>query len=456
MKKILLILWLLMITQNFWVVSACENNKTCSIGDAPAEVITQYIKDLSKITNNVSSAARKSTAGSGVIWKVRSQTLRITNATAWFQWYFLSFDYYLAYPITNDIPYQIQRDHKLLLTQNKRLLDKIKRIIRSGGWEVKIDKACDWVSASNCDFDWQTAEDILSTLLQNHKRIIYAYQGAVLGRKNIERNNFTLVDTGFVNALQENYGPDNAQNCSLCEDAFGYRINESIDNIGKLNEDSDAAINKWKYAWAVLTGNEESAEVFLTRTGTWTRKDFYTESRSLWEENVLSRYLWETWAGARTSEIVLDNLRRYNDTNSWSLINKWNLNSSNPLENTLRNTFSDTENPWSIAYQVDSFEESVLQSYDTERKTSLPIAKLRSIQTNVEVSKNISEKIWTLHELQASMNITQDTSATQIQSKIIKMHLSITSAISKLHETARKSEKVCNSQWKWLWKCSYR
>lgn len=455
MKKILFILWCMLWIQTLWVVSACEN-KTCSIADAPAEVITEYIKDLSKITNNVSSAARKSTVDSWVIWKVRSQTLRITNATAWFGWYFSSFDYYLAYPITNDVPYQIERDHKLLVTQNKRLLDKIEKILRSGWGNITIEKACDWVSASNCNFNWQTAENILASLLKNHKNIIYAYQSAVLWSKNQERNNFVLVDWDFINTLQKHYGPESAAECSLCEDAFWYRINESIDNIGKLNEDSDAAINKWKYAWAVLTGNEESAEVFLTRTGTWKRKDFYTESRSLWEENVLSRYLWETWAWARTSEIVLENLRRYNTTNSWSLLNKGNLNTSNPLENTARNTFSDMDNPWSIAYQVDAFEESVLQSYESEEKPNIPIQELRDIQTNLQISQKISREVWTLYSLQESINITQDTSATQLKSKIIQMHLSITSAISKLHKTAEKSEKVCNSQWKWLWKCSYR
>ena len=457
MKKILLILWLLMYTQSFWVVSACESN-SCSIADAPAEVLTEYITDLSKITNNVSSAARNSAVDKWTLGKVRAQTLRITNATAGFEWYFSSFDYYLAYPITNNIPYQIERDHRLLMSQNKRLLNKIKTILRSGAWNIVIDKACDGVKASTCNFDWQTAENILAALLKNHKRIIYSYQGVVLWNRNLNRNNLVLVEPGFIEALQDSYGPENAEKCSLCEDAFGSRINKSIDNIGKLNEDSNAAVNKWKYAWAVLTGNEESAEVFLTRTGTWSRKDFYTESRWLWEENVLSRYLWETWAGARTSEIVLGNLKRYNDTNNWSLLNKGNLNTSNPLENTLRNTLSDTQNPWSIAYQVDLFEESILQSYESEgeEKPTIPIWELEEIQTNLEISREISDRVWALHAMQASMNITQDTSATKLKAKIITMHKSLTSAINTLNETRGKSEKVCDAQWKWIWKCVYR
>ena len=454
-----MILWLLICTQSFWVVSACEN-QTCSISDGPAEMLTEYITNLSKITNNVSSAARKNVVDSWTIWKVRAQTLRITNATAGFWGYFSSFDYYLAYPITNDIPYQIQRDHKLLLNQNKRLLDKIKKILRSWGWDIVIkkDKICDWIEASICNFEEQTAEKILASLLKNHKRIIYSYQGVVLGKRNLDRDDFALVEPGFIEALQDSYGPENAKKCSLCEDAFGSRINKSIDNIGKLNEDSNAAVNKWKYAWAVLTGNEESAEVFLTRTGTWSRKDFYTESRWLWEENVLSRYLWETWAGARTSEIVLGNLKRYNDTNDWSLLNKGNLNTSNPLENTLRNTLSDTESPWSIAYQWDSFEDAILQSYESEEQTkgSIPIEELRKIQTSFEISREISDRVWALHAMQASMNITQDTSATKLKAKIIAMHKSLASAINTLNKTRVKSEEVCDAQWKWIWKCVYR
>ena len=461
MKKILLILWFLICTQSFWVVSACEN-QTCSISDAPAEVLTEYIADLSKITNNVSSAARNSVINKGALGKVKAQTLRMTNATAGFGWYFLSFDYYLAYPITNDIPYQIERDHKLLVNQNKRLLDKIKKILRSWGWDIVIEKACDWVTASNCNFNWQTAEQILSTLLKNHKKIIYSYQWAVLWRRNLDRNNLVLVESGFIEALQDSYGPENSEKCSLCEDAFGHRINESISNIGKLNEDSNAAVNKWKYAWAVLTGNEESAEVFLTRTWTWSRKDFYTESRWLWEENVLSRYLWETWAWARTSEIVLDNLRRYNEASEYNEKNALsenpteNLSTWNPLDNTLRNTFSDIENPWSIAYQVDLFEESVLQNYESGEKESIPILKLQSAQTNLKISRKISERVWALHAMQKSMNITQDTSATKLQAKIITMHKSLASAITKLNKTRAKSEKVCDAQWKWIWKCVYR
>jgi len=185
---------------------------------------------------------------------------------------------------------------------------------------IKKDKICDWIEASICNFEEQTAEKILASLLKNHKRIIYSYQGVVLGKRNLDRDDFALVEPGFIEALQDSYGPENAKKCSLCEDAFGSRINKSIDNIGKLNEDSNAAVNKWKYAWAVLTGNEESAEVFLTRTGTWSRKDFYTESRWLWEE--------------------------------------------------MRNTLSDTESPWSIAYQWDSFEDAILQSYESEESLS--------------------------------------------------------------------------------------
>jgi len=159
---------------------------------------------------------------------------------------------------------------------------------------------------------------------------------------------------------------------------------------------------------------------------------------------------------------VLDNLRRYNQATEYNEENALsenpteNLSTWNPLDNTLRNTFSDIANPWSIAYQVDLFEESVLQNYESGEKESIPILVLQSAQTNLEISRKISERVWALHTMQKSMNITQDTSATKLQAKIIAMHKSLASAITKLNKTRAKSEKVCDAQWKWIWKCVYR
>lgn len=447
MKKVLLILCLLLlIPQSFGVAFGCEESKSCLISDKPADVLTQYIKDLSQITNNVSSAARWATIDKGAIWKIRSQTLRITNATAGFWWYFSSFDYYVAYPITHDIPYQIERDHRLLLNQNTRLLSKIKTILRSGGADIIVKDACRGITTP-CNFNNQTAENILSALLKNHKKVVYLYQLNVLGKTSNFKDNLVLVDNTFQSKLSSHYWPDSVKTCSACEDWFEGRIKESISNIWKINENSEGAVNKWKYAWAVLTGNEESAEEFLTRTWTGTRKDYYTESLWLWEENVLKRYLWETWAGAKTTEIALANLNRYN--NSWSLVNKGKLNTSNPLENTARNIFSDIET------EFDTFDESVIQEYENRGEKDIPTVDLQNTQDSIEVTKRIKRNIAELYERQQSTNVVQDTGVEKLQAKMIQMHVSLSNSISRLHKVTKKSEKVCNSQWKWLWKCNY-
>jgi hypothetical protein len=36
------------------------------------------------------------------------------------------------------------------------------------------------------------------------------------------------------------------------------------------------------------------------------------------------------------------------------------------------------------------------------------------------------------------------------------MHYNINQAIKSLDWATKVAEKVCNDQWKWLWKCSYK
>ena len=459
MKKILLILCLLFsFSQSYSVAFWCEENE-CSIWDVPAEALTDYVSDLSRILNNISAEARAD-ENKKILSNVKSQALRITNATAGFKWYFSSFDYYIAYPISHDIPYQIERDHTLLINQNKRILSTIQKILRSGWWNVTVKDICNGIDANKCSIESATAESILATLLKNNKKIIYLYQLNVLGKTARFTDDILFVNSDFKQELSKHYGPDNIKACSSCEWAFGNKMDKSIEKIWNISDESESAVAKWKYAWAVLGGNEKSAQDFLTRTGSGTRTDYYRESLALWEEDVLKRYLWETWAGAKASEVALQNLQRYNenkakaDDPNYIPLNNEKLSTNNPLENTARNTFSD------IKTQIDSFEESVVQSYTANKIESsdfgIPTTQVKSVQDKIQTTQTIKDNIAKLYTAQKSINLPQDSATEGLMGKMIQMHSNLIAAINTLGEITDTSEKVCNAQWKWLWLCSYQ
>lgn len=452
MKKTLFILCLfLCLPQSFWVAFWCEEN-VCSIWDAPAKVLTDYVTDVWKLINNISREARAD-GNKKILGNIKSQTLRITNATAGFSGYFSSFDYYVAYPIGHNVPYQIERDHKLLLSQNIRILNAIKKILKSGWWSVPIENLCDGIDASKCSLEWESAESILAALLKNNRNIIYLYQRNILWKTQGVENNFIFVENDFEREIAKHYGPDNVKSCASCEWSFEDTVTKSIKNIWNITENSAWAVDKWKYAWAVLGGNEQSAQAFLTRWEKQERSDYYNQSLGLWEEEVLKRYLWETWAGAKASEVALQNLERYNkaqeDAGETGQGGE-QLSTSNPLENTARSTFSD------IKTQIDSFGESISQSYEESGWNSFPTLQLQWVQNEIEVTQNIQENIKELYDTQKSINIVQDTTAENLIAKMIQMHFNLTNSINVLSKITETSEKVCNAQWKWLWLCSYQ
>jgi len=411
MKKILLILCLAFSLTSLHGVAFSECDiKTCSIKDSPDEVLTDYLENLWKIIVNVSRGASKWERNRGTVSSTKSQMLKVTNSVAGFGWYFSSFDYYVALPITNEVPYQIERDHRLLVNQNIILLNTLKTIVRNGQWWVEIEKVCDWVSGS-CPFEWQTAQNILSSVIKNHKNIIYFYETSILGNSYKSANNFVLVPDNFKESFTLAYNKWSLTGCSECEGWFMNEINTSIERISNSVDTSSSGMQSWKDAWTLLrgTGNSQQEEK-------WEDKKVDTSAETL------AKNTWKDWG---------------------------QKNSSNPLWNTSNITFSDT------AQRLDAFQESLFQTTKVSEDPSLATNELNDLQSKVKVSETIKAEIDELYSIQGPTNVVQNTNVRNLMAKMIQMHYNLVEAINTLTGTKKISEKVCNSQGQGLGQCSY-
>ena len=109
-----------------------------------------------------------------------------------------------------------------------------------------------------------------------------------------------------------------------------------------------------------------------------------------------------------------------------------------------------------ITDKLNTFDESIIQRYEESWNESIPIELLQKTQNSVAVTERITDEISALYSAQESLIIVQDTTVTNLMSKMIEMHVNLSEAIDILNKTTSVSEDVCNAQWKWLWKCKYQ
>gem|GEM_PF-5886438 len=133
-----------------------------------------------------------------------------------FSGFFSSFDFYVAIPITQEVPYPVKRDHQRLNTENERIKKLLKRITRSGYGSVKIEDACNGVEESSCSLSGD-ARSILTQLLKNNKYITDFYRLSIADSGARGNQSFILVPERFVEEMQDHYNKTTLYDCSQCE-----------------------------------------------------------------------------------------------------------------------------------------------------------------------------------------------------------------------------------------------
>ncbi len=420
MKRVLLYLCILCVTpllfpSNSW--ATCD--ASCTIQDAPAPELEAYIDNVSKVLKNVRSA----------VWSTSRSEKESNSDTAVLAWlsevinfrgYFSSFDFYVALPITNEVPYPLQRDHKRLTQQDDRLNQTLKSISRRGYSDVPVPDVCNGVE--NCNLEWN-AVWIITELIKNNKNITDFYRLSILDRSYLAPEEFIIVPENFSSEMKDHYNKFTLYECSSCEWGYADRVKKSIDEIGNLNADGTEWIRKWKDAWAQLTGAAGQS----TKTA--------AEDRVLRQKLADDGIQWDA-AGA-----VIENLQNYGS--GW-------LSTNNPLFNSLNYTFTNAKR------DVDAFTEWAIENYFDTDQEEIPIVVVTRTTDEIQKTEDIRNNIEELYAQQLPFAAVQDTATEKLISKIIRMHYTISNSINTLDGTIQTSEHVCNSQWQGKWKCEYR
>jgi hypothetical protein len=71
-----------------------------------------------------------------------------------------------------------------------------------------------------------------------------------------------------------------------------------------------------------------------------------------------------------------------------------------------------------------------------------------------DITINIVTKIAETYGSESPYSRLEDTNTQKLQAKLINMHIQLLSAINKLNSTIPISEKVCNAQDTWNWRCT--
>jgi hypothetical protein len=132
MKKLLLTL----LDLAFSINSAFSaETSSCLIKDQTSPHILDYVNNNTIILNNIRRELSKSSnTGSIVVqnWnKATSSIIRVYNSFFDFENYISYFDYYVRFPMMNDVPYSIKRDYDILKREYEKIEKYYKDLVKS-------------------------------------------------------------------------------------------------------------------------------------------------------------------------------------------------------------------------------------------------------------------------------------------------------------------------------------
>lgn len=406
------------------VFSDCSNS--CMIYDGPADVLTKYLDNLKRLSNNYNSEISKLKVDNSVSKSYSSNKSSISkafnNIINW-DWYYSLFDFYVIYWTTTEYVPEVWRDYNLLEQQEKSL-DKLLKKISSRKFNedtINTKNLCKWVE--NCYFDeWLNAISSLWVIIENHKAVMDYYRQSITWKKKFFTKKLLFTPVGFEKDFWTYYNEYTSKNCSSCEWNTFDRVTKQINLISNWQQQAKDWMKSWQDAIAMLD---------------WTI-DTRREERI--ERELLEKELKSQWTNLHQSDAMLSNLDKYNKNWWYSEGNNFITNSFDYLKN-------------SVKSQVDSFKESILENFKKSSKKEVSIDNFSNVEENINMSKIIEEEISSLYNKELPFASFQDDTNLWLEWRILELHYDLNQAIWNLDSTIKVSQKVCNDQWKWLWVC---
>ncbi len=384
----------------------------CEIEDSTAPVLLEYLSNVDTVTQNILNWAKGGEKNNSAVNRIDYIITSLGEAINFWDLY-SNFDFNIALSITHFIPSEVNRDHDKLLDKTEKLIDTLTNLVKSGYWMSQVSDPC--AGVSNCNLEWWHARRLLADLIKNNKEIVKYYRYQILDTEYLLKENITLVPDNFETEMEKYYNEHTLSDCDKTFDDVLWKIQD----IWTMFDKSSEWFRAWKEWFDLLKWiNNKNKDT---------------------EKEILSKYLRNIWFDKKKSDIILDNLEKYN---------LWWLSAWHPISNSISYTFN------RIDETADTFEWAIDELFK-ENPEKIPPKKISALMPEIQATVNIKNEIRNIFQPEVYMALPQDNTTEQLQQELINLHYLLIEANKKLAETIPKAEKICNQQGS-CGKCSYR
>jgi len=421
-KIIISFIILLMLFNNNNITNA---KSSCTIKKTP-EYILLYIKNLKKITSNISVNSKtkakkeKNKLSTGRQLYINEIYWSLNSLFSWNQ-YNLDYDVIVQWNFA-EIPSQLKRDLKLLQKEKESIIKLNDQLAKNKQtWtSLTYNDICAWVDPKICNIEKEETMTALAALTQVEKSIIYLIS-KLKNQATTKDINITIENRTFVfpktdlEKLKKDYSKENLENCSKAVWPgwlwFFGRIIKSIKKIDLSGKKLLKWIDDWSEAVDILWWSSDE-------------KKQKTENRKKLKEELQKQWLW--WDTAKT---IIDNRVNFNISWSWK-------------------DFLNT-----LSTQVNTFKETVNKEYKEKKTKYLSVTDFSSKKENLKSTEEIIISINSRYGQLKEMALEKNEDDEILVNKVIKLHLNISESINILKKTCKIALKTCNQQKRWEWDC---
>lgn len=430
MKKILITFFIIFTS----ISSTYASN--CMIKDKSINSLNEYIENNRIVINNInkqliegeeSKEKSLNQETENEYNKVKTSWLKIYNNIFHFDSYYSYFKYFASFPISNEIPYEVKRDYRLLENEWKGIKSYLNNIVYNWQTDLIIKNVCNWVKW-NCDFAQEIkAWELIWKLTANNEAIMDLFRNAVTWEIYKNPTQITLVNNNFKLDIQTYYSIEYYSKCSEEKWWFFDTIMTSIKQIWTLNKQAKDWIQKWKDAVDLMLWND-------------TNNESYAEA----EKRLLKNELSKQWISWDNQSNMMDSLDKYNS--------EWLSKNNNFIKNTFNNTRLKLEN------KLKEFKDEVIWDFFKDKQDEIiNINSVIKAQNNSTNTNEIKENIDKIYLELMNFSAVSENNTINLRAKLIEMHTDLSNSINILEISCPKAVKICNEQdyGRWnCWKCN--
>lgn len=286
---------------------------SCSIKEAPSPALRDYLKGVDTLLSSIMETGGKGDCGNSGgekrtgtsdAKKASNSIVGSVNRALNTGNVMTSFRYTVNLIRRTELPAGIRRDHGLLDAKQAAIIGTMDSIYANCGDEQ--------VFSSNVspyppyDTEGKKVGEVLEDLLANHTEIMKLYRETVLGDEPKSVSEVSFAPSGFVEKLEEGYGPEAIAACNTSgEGTFFDKVKKAIDRIGKLGDVMERGTQDWKEGKEILLCDMNAAECKNS------------EKNQRRERELLREELSRQGLSTKASDRMVRNLDAYNRGEGW-------------------------------------------------------------------------------------------------------------------------------------------